>query len=70
VNQQTENTLRAVEAAIGELLSECRKGGAVYRACPKAAAQVNRNAKWLRHALTTLRRELKSVSNNDGRQES
>ena len=70
MNQQTENTLRAAEAAIDELLSECRKGGAVYRACPKAAAQVNRNAKWLRHGIATLRRELKSVSSNDGQQAS
>jgi hypothetical protein len=70
MNQQTENTLRAAEAAIDELLTDCRKGGAVYRTCPKAAAQVNRNAKWLRHGIATLRRELKSVSNNDGRQES
>jgi hypothetical protein len=65
---QTENTLRAAEAAIDDLLSECRKGGAVYRACPKAAAQVNRNAKWLRHGIATLRRELKSALRTDGQQ--
>ena len=70
MHEQTENTLRAAEAAISDLLSDCRKGGAVYQACPKAAAQVNRNAKWLRHAITTLRRELKSARSNDGQQAS
>jgi len=68
MHEQTENTLRAAEAAIDDLLSECRKGAAVYRACPKAAAQVNRNAKWLRHGITTPRRELKSALRPDGRQ--
>ena len=70
MHEQTENTLRAAEAAIAELLSECRKGGAVYRACPKAAAQANRNSKWLLHAITALRRGLKSAGSTDGRQES
>jgi hypothetical protein len=70
MHEQTENTLRAAEAAIDELLSECRKGGALYRACPKAAAQVNRNAKWLRHGIATLRRELKSAGSTGGQQAS
>jgi hypothetical protein len=68
MHEQTENTLRAAETAINDLLGDCRKGGALYRACPKAVAQVNRNAKWLRNALANLRRELQSAGSSDGQQ--
>jgi hypothetical protein len=68
MNPQTQQTVRAAEEAVSDLIQACRKGGPLYQERPKAVAQVSRNAKWLLNALAALRRELKATG--DGRQES
>jgi hypothetical protein len=50
----TRNLIRAVEKTVTRLLHACRKDGHLYSRGPKAAAQVNRTAKWLLNALRQL----------------
>jgi hypothetical protein len=55
VDPETLNTLRAAERAVARLLEECRKGGPLYVASPRAVAQVSRTGRWLLNALAALR---------------
>jgi hypothetical protein len=56
VDPSTLDVVRAAEAAVNPLVEVCRKGGPVYASSPRAAAQVNRTAKWLINALAALRK--------------
>ena len=60
------NTIRATEKAVNRLIKECRKDGPVYSANPKAAAQVNRTAKWLLNATAAIQNSLASKPSGDG----
>ena len=60
MTEQEQDSVRAAEAAARGLVATCRKGGPLYRQCPRAVAQVSRTAKWLLNALDRLRRELRA----------
>jgi hypothetical protein len=53
----TPKIVHTAEKVVQRLVSECRKGGALYAQNPKDTAQVSRTAKWLLNAITRLRRE-------------
>ncbi len=62
----TQSAFRAAEQAVRRLLEQCRKEGRLYRRDPRAAAQVNRTARWLLNALANLRRALEAPADSEG----
>jgi hypothetical protein len=61
MNTQQQETLRAAEQSVRQLVEECRKNGTLYPRNPKKVAQVSRTGKWLLNAIASLNRALAKV---------
>ena len=55
---ETRVVVDSAAQAVHRLITACRKGGPLYTESPRAAAQVNRTARWLLNAIERLRREV------------
>jgi hypothetical protein len=58
LDEETLERINTAREAVGRLVEQCRKGGALYKESPKAVAQVSCTGKWLLNAITALRRHL------------
>jgi hypothetical protein len=62
----TQNALAAAEEAVHSLVAQCRRGGGLHQANPRAVAQVSRTGKWHLSAIAALRKVLDAPDDDDG----
>jgi hypothetical protein len=66
LDEETLETINAAREAVGRLVEQCHKSGALYKECPKTVAQVSRTGKWLINAIAALRRHLDAACDQPG----